>query len=753
MLQLPNLDDRRWADLVDDARALIPLYAPAWTDHNAHDPGITVIELLASIAELDVYQLNQISDRHLRKFLQLVGVEPHPPRAARGAVTFRLAPTAARWRLPEGVELVDLDDPAQPVRLRTLAALDVLPVQIAAVLVGSGDRLVDVSAAYLGTGVAPAPPPPIVRADGAADQALYLGFQSAAWPGAGAQLSLYLAFDAPDTGLEARQRLIVDRRRAREACPDPRRRCQPCEPGAAAESSAAEPDATATDKLPPHHSAVTAWEYWDGARWAPVAAADDTRSFTLDGAVTLTVPAGWVARALDGVPEVLFYARARLVSGELDVPPVLRAVAVNSVEAEQAHAVWQTWTIAPEATITGTAPAPGAAIGVRFEVGDDGRIRTLAFVDAEPRTILLAFDRPSGKPGGEGRLTLEAVSPGRGSGSPSLRIVLTDPPLVASTLCVQSLEGPVARAWQRQADFAASRRADAHFVVDAERGLVDFGDGEQGRAVPAGGRILAAYHATLAQAGELPRHASLALENSPHNRALVADLGQAQQDIAAAVGPVPLAGGRAMETLAHAIGRAIDGRETTPRAVTLADYERLARQTPGTRVARASARANVRPGLGCVTASGHVVVVIVPDSGAARPMPSPGLRRAVARYLSGLRIIGTRVEVIGPEYVAVTVRATVAALPRVDQADVRVRAIAALDRFLDPMHGGPDGTGWPFGRDVYRSEVLEILDRTAGVDRVESLALVVEGCDGQCGNVCLPANGLVAVGAHLIEVV
>ena len=66
LLQLPNLDDRRWADLVEDARALIPQLAPEWTDHNVHDPGITVVELLASIAELDIYQLNQISDRHRR---------------------------------------------------------------------------------------------------------------------------------------------------------------------------------------------------------------------------------------------------------------------------------------------------------------------------------------------------------------------------------------------------------------------------------------------------------------------------------------------------------------------------------------------------------------------------------------------------------------------------------------------------------------------------------------------------------------
>jgi hypothetical protein len=63
-LPLPNLDTRRWADLVQEGRALVPRYAPEWTDHNAHDPGITLMELLAWLAEMNIYRLNQIPPRH-----------------------------------------------------------------------------------------------------------------------------------------------------------------------------------------------------------------------------------------------------------------------------------------------------------------------------------------------------------------------------------------------------------------------------------------------------------------------------------------------------------------------------------------------------------------------------------------------------------------------------------------------------------------------------------------------------------------
>ena len=95
-LPLPQLDDRRWADLVEEGRALIPAYAPdwtdhpGWTDHNVHDPGITLIELFAWIAEMDVYQLNQVPERHRRKFLELVGLLPQPPRPARTVLSFTL---------------------------------------------------------------------------------------------------------------------------------------------------------------------------------------------------------------------------------------------------------------------------------------------------------------------------------------------------------------------------------------------------------------------------------------------------------------------------------------------------------------------------------------------------------------------------------------------------------------------------------------------------------------------------------------
>src|SRR5437763_14142584 len=87
-LPVPNLDDRRFQDLVDEAKRRIPRYCPEWTDHNVSDPGITLIELFAWMIEQYLFRLNQIPDKNLIAFLDLIGVKLEPARPAKGEITF-----------------------------------------------------------------------------------------------------------------------------------------------------------------------------------------------------------------------------------------------------------------------------------------------------------------------------------------------------------------------------------------------------------------------------------------------------------------------------------------------------------------------------------------------------------------------------------------------------------------------------------------------------------------------------------------
>ena len=90
-LAAPNLDDRRFQDIVDEAKRLIPRFCPEWTDHNVSDPGITLIELFAWMTEMILYRVNQIPDKHYAKFLELMGIKLFPAAPAEAEIIFWLS--------------------------------------------------------------------------------------------------------------------------------------------------------------------------------------------------------------------------------------------------------------------------------------------------------------------------------------------------------------------------------------------------------------------------------------------------------------------------------------------------------------------------------------------------------------------------------------------------------------------------------------------------------------------------------------
>src|SRR4051794_13214235 len=90
-LPTPALDDRTFQDIVDEAKRRIPRYTPEWTNHNLSDPGVALIELFAWMSEMVMFRLNQVPDRLFVHFLNMVGIEPFPPSAARAPITFWLS--------------------------------------------------------------------------------------------------------------------------------------------------------------------------------------------------------------------------------------------------------------------------------------------------------------------------------------------------------------------------------------------------------------------------------------------------------------------------------------------------------------------------------------------------------------------------------------------------------------------------------------------------------------------------------------
>lgn len=146
----PNLDDRTWQDLVDEARALIPRYAPQWTDHNPSDLGITLIELFAYLVEGLTYRLNRVPQKNYIAFLNMLGIKREPATPALAYLTFTALPGAVV--VPRGKQAQTQGSETEaPVVFETDEAINVLPTNLKTALLinkASANKYSNVSSAF-----------------------------------------------------------------------------------------------------------------------------------------------------------------------------------------------------------------------------------------------------------------------------------------------------------------------------------------------------------------------------------------------------------------------------------------------------------------------------------------------------------------------------------------------------------------------------------------------------------------------------
>jgi hypothetical protein len=376
MLQLPSLDSRNWDQLVDEARRQIPRLAPDWTDHNASDPGITLVELLAWVTETVLYRLDRIPPELQRAFLRLLGFAPRPAQVAQAVLALSRAGVGPLVALPVGVQLTG--DPAAAVPLfETLRAVNVSPAALGALYAVDAEGRV--AALPLDEPIAPfGMALPVVGA------ALLLGFDQALGP-AGTPLDFYAWTPDPVTDAATRAALIAAAEATPPGCPVPDWRL--------------------------HYGARVAWEYFaTGGRWLPLSGvADETRALSLSGGVRLTAPpdAGPDAHVAGGAAAnpALFVLRCRLLSGAYDRPPRLARIALNAVPAAHAAAVGeevlgarsQGW--AAERYRLATRPvAPGSTrLAVQTASGTDHGWREMPNLDRSgPWDVDYALDAAAG---------------------------------------------------------------------------------------------------------------------------------------------------------------------------------------------------------------------------------------------------------------------------------------------------------------------------------------------------------------------
>lgn len=97
-LTLPELDDRRYDDLVEEARGLLVGLAPALTNHNPSDPVVTLAELFAYFTDALLYRLNCVTDANRTAFLRLLNGPDWQPPADRAELDAEVRRTVLELR-------------------------------------------------------------------------------------------------------------------------------------------------------------------------------------------------------------------------------------------------------------------------------------------------------------------------------------------------------------------------------------------------------------------------------------------------------------------------------------------------------------------------------------------------------------------------------------------------------------------------------------------------------------------------------
>ncbi len=139
-LPVPNLDDRRFQDLVDEAKRMIPSLMPEWTNHNVADPGVALIELFAWMSEQVIYRLNQVPERLYVDLLNLLDVQPFPAAAAQAPVTFWLSGVPDQTVVvPEGTQISTAD--RDGVVFATVEPLRIIQPEIQGAVTSAGETV------------------------------------------------------------------------------------------------------------------------------------------------------------------------------------------------------------------------------------------------------------------------------------------------------------------------------------------------------------------------------------------------------------------------------------------------------------------------------------------------------------------------------------------------------------------------------------------------------------------------------------
>lgn len=615
--QFPSLDDVTFEELVKEARLLIPQFArEAWTDHNAHDPGITFMELFAWLAEMQIYQLNRVTEKNYKKFLKLVGLSPYSAQPARVDITFN--EVEEEKTIEKGTKIFT-ELASKKIVFETEEDINLVQANLKSIITRSNSQVFDNTNANKKDDIYFA----AFGEKGSIGSTLELEFDKTL-----PKKEIQISFDLFDKDLPS--------------------------PG--------------IGRSEPTFSVSVLWEYLSGEQWKKFTIKKDTTlALNRSGRIVFDLSSDMDEQ--DGPDRI----RCRLKDGQYEIIPLVSKILLNTVPAVQIENIKENL--------------------------------------------------------------------GTGYGIPEQKVELKKKPVIRGSqkILVGGYE------WEEKDDLESSGPEDKHYLFDPDKGEITFGNGLNGSIPAESQEIGVSYKTTLGQGGNILAGQKWVIKAGSEN---ISGINYKQA-----------AGGMDAESIEHAKSRAKKDFRTLYRAITSEDYEQLALSTPGLRVARAKAIPDYNPEYPCIDSPGSITVVIVPYTRGEEiiPVPGKGFIQTVSSFLDTRRLITTYLHVISPEYVKISVMCKVSITKKSSSTEVVKRIKDALKKFLDPLTGGTDGKGWPFGRAVYPSEIYQIINNVEGFDYATDVSLSAESANRRYTKVRdiiqISPVALVVSGEHQVEII
>jgi hypothetical protein len=406
------------------------------------------------------------------------------------------------------------------------------------------------------------------------------------------------------------------------------------------------------------------WEYWNGEKWSALAVNDCTDSFHESGFIEFVSPSD-LSQKKEFAKE-LYWLRLRFVSGSFEFQPEIKSILMNAVYAKNISSyeneIVGSGTGAPAQCIR---PAHGPLL-----TGID------LFVD-------------------------EASIP------PANEINIMKSEGIAEPYFV---DGESVWIRYKEVDnFYASTSFSRHFVVDYQRNIIHFGDGQRGINPPRKkfNIKIASYHTGGGSEGNLAA-------------GTLRQLTQSIPFIAGCDNPFPAEGGADMETVDSLKSRAAGVFKSLQRAVTAEDFQWLAREASSS-IGRAF----------CLkerNLQGDICIIIIPviPSGeklSYKLVPSRELIRRVKSYLDERKLVGTKIKVQEPYYRSFNIALTLVFKSDVMDGERLKKQIDNSLRTCFHSLAGGSGNGFEFGKAVSAGTVLKQLEKIDGILSVDIVRL------------------------------